>query len=453
MAYDEELEDAMEMGGVIKHMMIDDDMDDDMHPFRNLSEERKKNVDTVRTFLGKGKQTQIPVVLPRYYTGLLAWALQRHIKTDGWKVVKALGKYVLTPSYANVNTDYDKCENILCRGCLLLIKKDSRVVATIDAEDPSSPASLVVVSCRKKDARNFAEGIESTAQAANLYGGKKLEFGGHIRFLSLTPKTWEDLILHPALKDEIEANTVGFLNRKEELAKYGIPPRRGVILVGEPGTGKTLISKILMNRSPGITCIMANQSGLAHSRYICELYQLAEDLKPSIIFIEDIDLVGEKRGEGLFSLLSALDGVEECKEIVTVATTNYIEIIDKALTERPSRFDRVIQLPPPSLEQRRELIHSLAQKIPMDENIQDYLARRTEHYTPAQVQEAAYSLVIEHGHGPDCDKPGSYEFSMTDVDTVLAKINRKNRELGFKKLGNNGNGNGFEVMARPGIRL
>jgi len=452
MAYDEELEDAMEMGEVIEDMM-DGEMDDDMHPFHNPSEERKRNLDTVRTFLGKGKQTQIPVVLPRYYIDLLAWALQRHIKTDGWKVVKALGKYIPTPSYANVNTDYDKCENILCRGCLLLLKKDSRVVATIDAEDPKAPASLVVVSCRKKDARKFAEGVESIAQGSNLYGGKKLEFGGHIRFLNLTPKTWEDLVLDPALKDEIEANTVGFLNKRAELAKYGIPPRRGVILVGEPGTGKTLVSKILMNRSPGITCIMANGSGLGYGRYICELYQLAEDLKPSIIFIEDIDLVGEKRGEGLFSLLSALDGVEECREIVTVASTNFIEIIDKALTERPSRFDRIIQLPPPSLEQRRELIRSLAQKIPMAENIQDYLARRTEHYTPAQVQEAAYSLVIEHGHGLDCDKPGVHEFNMTDVDNVLAKINRKNRELGFKKLGNNGNGNGFEVVARPGIRL
>ena len=447
MAYDEELEGALEMAEDVEEVDLDD-----VHPFRNLSQTRKTNLDTIRAFLGSGKQTQIPIVLPRYYGDLLAWALQRHIKTDGWKVVKALGKYVPTPSYANVNTDYDKYENVLCRGSLLLLKEDSRVLATINAEDPRAPASLIVAGCRKREARKFADGVENTAKGPNLYGGKKLEFGGRIRFLSLSPKSWEDLILAPALKNEIEANTVGFLNRKAELGRYGIPPRRGVILVGEPGTGKTLISKILMTGSPGITCIVAHQSGLAHSRYIYELYELAEDLKPSIVFIEDIDLVGEKRGEGLFSLLSALDGIEECRDIVTVASTNFIEILDKALTERPSRFDRIIQLPPPSLEQRRQLIRCLSQRIPMDENIQDYLARRSEHYTPAQVQEAAYSLFIDRGHSSECDEPGDHEFTMTDVDNVLAKINRRNRELGFKRLGNNGNGSSIEAVAHSRVR-
>jgi len=146
-----------------------------------------------------------------------------------------------------------------------------------------------------------------------------------------------------------------------------------------------------------------------------------------------------------------LDGIEECRDIVTVASTNFVEVIDKALTERPSRFDRIIQLPPPSLEQRRDLIRCLSQRIPMDENIQDYLARRSEHYTPAQVQEAAYSLVIDRGHSFDCDEPGDHDFTMTDVDNVLAKINKRNRELGFKRLGNNGNGSGVEAVTRSRV--
>ena len=447
MAYDEELEDAVEEDVEVV------DLDDETHPFMDPFQARKKRLGIIRAFLGGAKQTQIPIVLPRYYGDLLAWALQRYIERDGWKVVKAIGKYGSTPNYTKVNTDYDVSENVLSRGSLLLLKEDSRVVTTIAVADPREPASLVVASCRKKEARKFTDGVESIAKGPNLYGGKKLEFGGRIRFLSLSPKSWEDLILDPVLKNEIEANTVGFLNRRAKLATYGIPPRRGVILVGEPGTGKTLISKILMNRSPGITCLVAHQSGLEHSRYIYELYNLAEDLKPSIVFIEDIDLVGEKRGEGLFSLLSALDGVEECRDIVTVASTNFLEVIDKALTERPARFDRIIQLPPPSLEQRKELIRSLSQKIPMDENIQDYLARRTERYTPAQVQEAAYSLVIDHGHALDSDEVGGHEFSMTDVDNVLAKISRRNRELGFKRLGNNGNGSGVEAVTRSTVGL
>ena len=109
-------------------------------------------------------------------------------------------------------------------------------------------------------------------------------------------------------------------------------------------TGKTLIAKIPMNQSSGITCIVADEELLTEREYIRNLYELAQDLKPSIVFIENIELVGEDRRYGisrsLFSLLSSLDGIRECDGVVTVATTNSIETIDRALKERPSRFDR-----------------------------------------------------------------------------------------------------------------
>ena len=117
--------------------------------------------------------------------------------------------------------------------------------------------------------------------------------------------------------------------------------------------------------------------------------------------------------------------------MVTVATTNWLEILDKALRNRPSRFDRVILLSLPSFEQRRELVQSLSQTIPIDEDIQDYLAQKTESYTPAQVQEVLYSLVIEHGHSPSCDELGYCKFGIEEMDNALSKVNGNGRRLGF----------------------
>jgi len=320
-------------------------------------------------------------------------------------------------------------------------------------------ASLVMLSRSKKEAYSFAQGVDETAQGQNMYQGKKLEFARHIRFLKLPSKNWDDLTLDSTVKYDIQANTVGFLNRLPELAGYGIPPKRGVILVGEPGTGKTLICKTLINHSPEITCIVAYQGALGDSTYIYNLYELAQDLAPSIVFIEDIDLVGQDReesnycrGEGLFTLLKALDGVEECDRVVTVATANSLETLDKALRERPSRFDRIIQLLPPSLEQRKEFIQSLSQRIPMDEDAQDYLARWTEGYTPAQIQELAYSLAIEHKHRPGCNELGHCKFDVEEVKNVLSRRNKKNKVIGFRKLSDNGNGSGVNTISQSRIK-
>jgi cell division protease FtsH len=433
-----------------------DEDDEEMLPdfVRRSRHIRKRNLETIRTFLGKGRQQQASVIRPRYYGDLLAWAVKHYIENENWKTVKVIGRDAEVPDYTTVDTDYDKKENVLSTGYMLLKKVDSRAVLSLK-RDYHCSASAVIMSNRKKVVRDFEMGVSELAQGKNLYLGKKIQFGGNIRFLKLLGKTWDDLALDQALKAEIKTNTVDFLNRKEELAKYGIPPRRGVMLAGEPGTGKTLIGKIIMNRSPGITCVSAMTGNLVYVTYIQDLYALARDLKPSIVFLEDIDLIGESRrrmkGPALPALLAELDGIEECTEVVTIASTNFLESIDDALRKRPSRFDRIIQLPLPSLEQRRGFVRYLARKIPIPEDVQEHMAYRTEHLTPAQIQEVAYSLVIEHKHNPHCDETGCCRFDIEEVDNALSKTNKKNKELGFRKVGNNGNGSGVEAISHTEV--
>ena len=411
---------------------------------------RKKNLETICTFLGKDRQEQVSIIHPRFYSDLLDWAVKHHIKNENWKIVRVLGRDAEVPEYTKVNTDYDKHENALSIGYMLLEKEDSRVVVSLKIDHHYDP-SAVIMSTRKKIVREFVKGLSELAQGRNLYQGRKIQLSGNIQFLKLPMKGWDDLALDEALKEVIKTNTVDFLKRKDELATYGIIPRRGVMLAGEPGTGKTLIHKIIMNESPGITCISAVTGNLVFVTYIHELYLLARDLKPAIVFLEDIDLIGEDRrrmkGPALPTLLAELDGIEECAEVVTIASTNFLDYIDDALRKRPSRFDRIIQLPLPSLEQRRGFIQHLAKKIPMSEDVQEYMACRTGNLTPAQIQEVAHSLIIEHMHNPQCGQPGGCIFDKVDVDKVLAlvKADKRGRELGFARSGNNGgNGSGLE---------
>jgi len=423
-----------------------EDQDDEVFTFEESEEMAKRryrrNQQTIRDFLGAGKQEQQSVVTASYYSDLLALTLKRHVDTAGWKTVKVLAIGSEGPHYGTVSTGDGQSEDVLCHGCLLLTRGDDRVVASLRTyQEGPFDANLLVIGSQMQTVKEFIDELSALFSGRGMYQGKKIELGRTIKFLDLAGKGWDDLALSAALKDQVRINTVDFLARSQELASYGIQPRRGIILAGEPGTGKTLIGKIIMNQSPGVTCILAKPSYLAFSEYIYNLYQLARDLKPTIVFLEDIDLIGEDRrrlkGPALPTLLAQLDGMAEvCTEVVTVATTNFLEDIDDALKKRPSRFDRIIRLPLPDLEQRRAYVGYLSKRIPMCDDIRDYMARKTEGLTPAQIQEVAHSLVIEHSHRPFCGEGEKCTFAREDVDSVIELIGgSRNGHIGFPAVG------------------
>lgn len=396
----------------------------------------EKNKVAIACFLGKGQRVYEVSIVPRYYGELLAWALKRYMEKKGWQVMKTLGYRGSEPVYIDVNTDYEQCENLLMDGQMLVEKDGSRLIVTVDINLHWRNSVLVEGSARRRqEVSEFAVGVLTIAREQNFYRGKKLEFSRRLRLLDLKQRSWDSIILEEDTKKEIKANTIGFLLRREHWVKYGIPSKRGVLLVGEPGTGKTIICKALMAEADGFTCITTCAYAIDVNEYITELYQLAEDLSPCLVFLEDIDLVGQnreefgyQRGPVLLSLLSALDGLEEMNEVVTIATTNCLDTIDKALSERPSRFDRVIKLSRPRLEQRRKLVTRLCQRIPLGKALQEYVACKTEGCTPAQIQEVIYSLVIEN---PE-EKCSLTVLSEHDIEHVISRLNGKDRNrLGF----------------------
>jgi len=408
-----------------------------------------KNKTAIARFLGRRKRVYDVGIVPRYYGELLAWALKRYLEKEEWQIVQTLGYHSREPVYIDVNTDCNQRENLLMDGQLLLQKGEDRFIVTVDINLRWRNSVLVEGPASKKEQTGaFVAGVMAFAKEQNFYRGKKVEFAGRLRFLELKDRSWGSVILEENIKKEIRANTISFLSRKKDWAQYGIPPRRGVLLAGEPGTGKTIICKALMAEAGVITCITTSAYALDADEYLTDLYELAEDLSPCLVFIEDIDLIGQnreefgyQRGSALLSLLSVLDGIEEKKEIVTVATTNCPETLDKALSERPSRFDRVIKLSRPSIEQRIELVRRLCEKIPLDGGTQEYIAGKTENCTPAQLQEIIYSLVIQYSA-----EQSELLVNKADIDRAISCINDKNRHrLGF--TGGNHNNNKPDLTA------
>ena len=250
--------------------------------------QRLKKAGLAERFLGGGSKIELPVVVEHYYENLLALALNAYLKSEKWKVVRVLGLYKDSkPDYNEVNIGPGKHVNMLTQGRLLLRRGQSRLSVRIKFTRHGERAWIAVEGpdALKKEVKQFAAAIDKTVKKLQLYKGQKLKYDGDLEFLEPGTKRWDDLSLAPELKEELMANTVGFLKRSREFARYGIPSKRGLILAGKPGTGKTLLSKVLMSNSPGITCLAADPALLTNPRYIRQLYAIAGDLKPSIVFL------------------------------------------------------------------------------------------------------------------------------------------------------------------------
>lgn len=160
------------------------------------------------------------------------------------------------------------------------------------------------------------------------------------------------------------------LNRPELYEKVGIEPPKGVLLVGPPGTGKTLMAKAVANATKA-TFIRLVGSELVQkyigegARLVRELFELAKDKAPSIVFIDELDSVGAKRADvatsgdrevqrTLMQLLSELDGFTPTGDVKIIGATNRPDILDDALL-RPGRFDRIIEVGLPDADGRRQI--------------------------------------------------------------------------------------------------
>ncbi|MEE9151353.1 MAG: proteasome-activating nucleotidase [Thermoplasmata archaeon] len=197
--------------------------------------------------------------------------------------------------------------------------------------------------------------------------------------------------------------------KPELYKKVGIDPPKGVLLVGPPGVGKTLLAKGVANKT-NATFIRFVGSELVQkyigegARLVRELFALAKEKSPTIVFIDELDAIGARRLDAatsgdrevqrtLMQLLAELDGFDPIGDVKLIAATNRPDILDEALL-RPGRFDRIIRIPIPSLESRIAIfkIHTKRMNLSGDVDV-EILAARCDGSTGADIK----SMCTEAG--------------------------------------------------------
>ena len=233
--------------------------------------------------------------------------------------------------------------------------------------------------------------------------GQAMNFGKSKAKFQMDAKTgvmFDDVAGIAEAKEELQ-EVVTFLKQPERFTAVGAKIPKGVLLVGPPGTGKTLLAKAIAGEA-GVPFFSISGSefvemfvGVGASR-VRDLFKKAKENAPCIIFIDEIDAVGRQRGAGigggndereqtLNQMLTEMDGFEGNTGIIIIAATNRPDVLDSALL-RPGRFDRQVQVDPPDVAGRIEILNVHARNKKLGEDISlEAIARRTPGFSGADL--------------------------------------------------------------------
>jgi transitional endoplasmic reticulum ATPase len=218
-------------------------------------------------------------------------------------------------------------------------------------------------------------------------------------FLEIPNVTWKDVGGLADVQRELQEATEWPLKEPERFKEIGVDPPKGILLIGPPGCGKTLLAKAVANeseanfitiRGPEIFSKWVGES----ERAVRAIFHKARQVAPAIIFFDELDAIAPIRGSCagshvyesvLNQLLAEMDGMEEMRNVIVIGATNRPDVVDAALL-RPGRFDRIIMVPPPDFGSRKQIFKVHTKKMKLDKDINfDQLAKSTEGFSGADI--------------------------------------------------------------------
>jgi SpoVK/Ycf46/Vps4 family AAA+-type ATPase len=297
---------------------------------------------------------------------------------------------------------------------------------------------LEAMADERDDAERLLADLRELRRERNVYRGSVVSVeegqrGLQIAVTRLPSVTRERIVLPAGVLDRIERHTIEFARHAERLRAAGRHLKRGLLLHGAPGTGKTLTAMYLASRMPERTTLLLTGQAL---KLIKPSFEMARALRPATVVMEDVDLVAfDRRDETtnvlLFELLNQMDGLEEDSDVLVLLTTNRVSALEPALASRPGRVDEAVELPLPEADDRRRLLELYGEGLDLPASRMARVVERTEGASPAFIREVtrrAALLAAGEGTGP-------VRVTEAQLEQALDDLERSGGELAQSLLG------------------
>lgn len=271
--------------------------------------------------------------------------------------------------YVDLADSPDSTRSCVSFGMFLLRDGERRAAALIRGADPHGPmqaAMIEIVAVDRDDGRELLSELRRLAVEHSVLRGQVLTLGpgegheyGKMHFVRRPDLDRTQLVLPDSTLEQIERHVMGIAKHGERLKAAGQHLKRGVLLYGPPGTGKTHTVRYLLSQLRTVTAFVLSGQALALIGQACGVARL---LQPSIVILEDIDLIAADRSFGpmganplLFEVLNQIDGLGDDVDVTFLLTTNRVDILERALAERRDRVDAAVEIAPPDGEGRSRL--------------------------------------------------------------------------------------------------
>jgi hypothetical protein len=294
--------------------------------------------------------------------------------------------------------------------------------------------TLQIVGTSPARAEQVLGEIWRLAHEHSVFRGQVISFGpevfgpgGETTQLNFLPRpcvSRDQVVLPGALLAEIERQVIGVARHSERLLASGQHLKRGILLHGAPGTGKTHTVSYLLSMLPDVTVIVISGRALGMIREACSVARI---LQPAMVVVEDVDLIAEDRtarpGQQplLFQLLNEMEGLNSASDVTFMLTTNRADLLEPALAARPGRVDLAAELPLPDDAARHALIRLYQGTLIFDGVDLDAVIARTEAVTAPFLKEMlrkAALLAAEDDDGAE----GAIRLSDAHVSAALDQL-------------------------------
>lgn len=292
------------------------------------------------------------------------------------------------------------------RGLRLIQRGEARLIALVRQEERYAygqpGVTLEVLSAQASEAEGLLEWVRARVERESLYRGHAISLdldalgrargtGDHlgIRFHEWSTVAPDEIVLPEATRSALVRSTVEFVAGREALRAAGLHLRRGVLLHGPPGTGKSMVVRWLASALPGHTTVVAVGTDVGAIR---AHFRLARLLQPALLVFEDVDLIALDRSSGgrtalLSELMNEMDGLSPDAEVLIVLTTNQPDVLEPALAARPGRVDQELAIPLPDGAGRRALLERVARGLELRLDRAEEWVARTDGASPAFLRE------------------------------------------------------------------